>query len=99
MVDRLPEVRGKCRISPHHSRAAISPPLQTSILLLWHEIYDLLTGFFNAAVSRARGPEGLIDGEAPGAMPRLADAHRRALAAIVESGPIPAIHGVGVSTV
>ena len=42
----------------------------------------------------ARGPEGLIDGKAPGAEPRLADAHRRALAAIVESGPIPAIHGV-----
>ena len=42
----------------------------------------------------ARGPEGLIDGKAPGAAPRLADAHRRALAALVESGPIPAIHGV-----
>jgi transposase len=42
----------------------------------------------------ARGPEGLIDGKAPGAAPRLANAHRRALAAIVESGPIPAIHGV-----
>ena len=42
----------------------------------------------------ARGPEGLIDGKAPGATPRLADAHRQALAAIVESGPIPAIHGV-----
>jgi transposase len=42
----------------------------------------------------ARGPEGLLDGKAPGNQPRLNDAQRQALAAIVESGPIPAIHGV-----
>ena len=42
----------------------------------------------------ARGPEGLIDGKAPGASPRLSDVHRRALAAIVKRGPIPAVHGV-----
>jgi transposase len=41
-----------------------------------------------------RGPEGLIDGKAPGAAPKLNDAQRQALAAIIESGPIPAIHGV-----
>ena len=40
------------------------------------------------------GPDGLIDRKAPGATPRLGDTHRRALAAIVESGPIPAVHGV-----
>lgn len=42
----------------------------------------------------ARGPEGLLDGKALGNQPRLNDAQRQALAAIVESGPIPAIHGV-----
>lgn len=44
---------------------------------------------FNAA-----GPDGLIDGVPPGGVPRLDDAQRRALAEIVESGPIPASHGV-----
>lgn len=42
----------------------------------------------------AEGPNGLIDGKAPG-KPRKLDATRReALARMVESGPIPAIHGV-----
>ena len=40
------------------------------------------------------GPDGLIDRKAPGQPPRLNDAHRAALAAIIESGPIPAVHGV-----
>jgi transposase len=42
----------------------------------------------------ARGPEGLMDGKAPGKPPLLDDVQRQALAGIVESGPIPAIHGV-----
>jgi hypothetical protein len=42
----------------------------------------------------AQGPDGLIDRKAPGQPPRLNDVHRAALAAIIESGPIPAIHGV-----
>ena len=42
----------------------------------------------------ARGPDALIDGKAPGQRPKLDDAQRQALLAIVESGPIPAIHGV-----
>jgi len=42
----------------------------------------------------ARGPEGLVDGKAPGNRPKLNAAQRRALAEIVSSGPIPAIHGV-----
>jgi transposase len=40
------------------------------------------------------GPAGLIDRKAPGNPPKLNKAQRQALAAIVESGPIPAIHGV-----
>ena len=42
----------------------------------------------------ARGPAGLIDGKAPGNASKLDDAQRQALAAIVERGPIPAIHEV-----
>ena len=42
----------------------------------------------------ADGPEGLIDRKAPGQPPRLNDEHRAALAAILESGPIPAVYGV-----
>ncbi len=42
----------------------------------------------------AQGPDGLIDRKAPGQPPRLNEAHRAALAAILESGPIPAVHGV-----
>ena len=42
----------------------------------------------------ARGPEGLIDGKAPGSPCKLNDALRDALANMVESGPTPAIHGV-----
>ena len=40
------------------------------------------------------GPDGLIDGKATGQPSKLNDAQRQALARIVESGPIPAIHGV-----
>lgn len=42
----------------------------------------------------ARGPAGLIDGKARGALPRLSGAHRQALMRIVEEGPSPALHGV-----
>ena len=44
---------------------------------------------FNAA-----GPGGLIDVLPPGGVALLDDAQRQALAQIVESGPIPASHGV-----
>ena len=42
----------------------------------------------------ARGPDALIDGKVPGARPKLDDAQRQALVGNVESGPIPAVHGV-----
>jgi len=42
----------------------------------------------------ARGPDGLLDGKAPGKTSILNDVQRRALVEIVERGPIPAIHGV-----
>jgi transposase len=42
----------------------------------------------------AHGPDGLLDGKAPGKRSVLNEGQRRALVEIVESGPIPAIHGV-----
>ena len=42
----------------------------------------------------ARGPDGLINGKAPGNTCKLNDSQRQALVNIVERGPMPAIHGV-----
>ena len=42
----------------------------------------------------ALGPDGLIDRKPPGVPSRLDDTHRAALVAIIEQGPIPAVHGV-----
>jgi len=42
----------------------------------------------------ARGPDGLINGKAPGNRPKLNADQRQALAQMVEDGPIAAIHGV-----
>src|SRR3954451_11061766 len=43
----------------------------------------------------AHGPAGLINRKPPGQPSKLTDPHRAALQAIVEQGPIPAIHRVG----
>jgi len=42
----------------------------------------------------AEGAEGLLERKAPGKRPKLDDTQRRALAELVEQGPIVAIHGV-----
>jgi transposase len=42
----------------------------------------------------ARGPDGLLDGKSPGQPPKLNDVQRQAIARMIESGPIPAAHGV-----
>ena len=42
----------------------------------------------------ANGPEGLLDGKAPGPRPVLGAEHKQALAEIIEQGPIPTSHGV-----
>jgi transposase len=42
----------------------------------------------------AEGPNGLIDHKSPGPTPRLTEVHRTELAAIIEQGPTPAVHGV-----
>ena len=42
----------------------------------------------------AEGPEGLVNRKAPGPPYKLSEEQRAALAAVVESGPDPAIHGV-----
>jgi transposase len=41
-----------------------------------------------------RGPDGLLDGKSPGHPPKLNDTQRQAIACMIESGPIPAVHGV-----
>jgi transposase len=41
-----------------------------------------------------QGPDGLLDGKAPGPSPVLGPEHKRALAEVIERGPIPAAHGV-----
>ncbi len=81
---------------------------QSRRLLALAEIYDggrrtdaARTGSVGLQVVRdwvlrfnAKGPEGLIDGKSTGKPPKLNVSQRRALAEIVESGPITAIHGV-----
>jgi len=42
----------------------------------------------------ALGAEGLIDRKPPGQPSRLDDTHRAALTGVIESGPIPSVHGV-----
>jgi transposase len=42
----------------------------------------------------ARGPDGLLDGKSPGQPPKLNDEQRHAIARLLESGPIPSVHGV-----
>lgn len=42
----------------------------------------------------ARGPDGLLDGKSSGQPSKLNDAQRQAVARMIESGPIPAVHGV-----
>src|SRR5476649_2304833 len=42
----------------------------------------------------ARGAAGLLDGKSPGQPSRLNDLQRQAIVRMIESGPIPAIHGV-----
>jgi transposase len=42
----------------------------------------------------AHGPDGLINRKPPGQPSKLTDAHRAVLMALVDAGPIPAVHGV-----
>jgi transposase len=42
----------------------------------------------------ARGPDGLLNGKSPGQPSKLNDGQRQELIRMIESGPIPAVHGV-----
>jgi transposase len=42
----------------------------------------------------AHGPDGLLDGKAPGQPSILSEEHRQHLIQMIEDGPIPAVHGV-----
>jgi transposase len=81
---------------------------QTRRLLALAAIYDGATRTQAAAIGgvtlqivrdwvvkfNADGPDGLIDRKPPGQPSLLNDTHRVAIAAVIESGPIPAVHGV-----
>jgi transposase len=81
---------------------------QSRRLLALAEIYDAGTRTKAARVGgvglqtirdwvmrfNAHGPEALVDGKAPGNVCKLSAHQREALLALVESGPIPAVHGV-----
>ena len=41
-----------------------------------------------------RGPDGLLNGKSPGQPSKLNDVQRQAIARMIESGPISAVHGV-----
>ena len=41
-----------------------------------------------------RGLHGLLNGKSPGQPSKLNDVQRQAIAGMIESGPIPAVHGV-----
>ena len=41
-----------------------------------------------------RGHDGLLDGKSSGHPPKLNDSQRQTIARMIESGPIPAVHGV-----
>ena len=41
-----------------------------------------------------RGPDGLLNGKSQGQPSKLNDVQRQAIARMIESGPIPAVHGV-----
>jgi transposase len=41
-----------------------------------------------------RGPDALVNGKSPGQPSKLNDLQRQAIAEMIESGPIPAVHGV-----
>jgi transposase len=42
----------------------------------------------------AQGPDGVLDGKATGQPSILSDEHRQRLTEMIETGPIPAVHGV-----
>ena len=42
----------------------------------------------------ARGPDALLNGKSPGKPSKLNDLQRQAIAGMIESGPIPAVHDV-----
>lgn len=83
-------------------------PDQTRRLLALAAIYDGATRSEAARIGavtlqivrdwvikfNAHGPEGLRTRRAPGPLTILSEDHRRQLSALLEAGPIPAVHGV-----
>ena len=93
-----------CRLAARHARDVA----QTRRLMSIAAIYDGASRSEAGALGsvtvqivcdwvkkfNAHGPDGLLDRKPPGKPPKLTAEELAALAAIVESGPIPASHGV-----
>ena len=96
-------VRG-CTGSPNGARTPPRPVVCWRLLRFTTAAHERMQPGSGASRSRSfgtgwlrfnkHGPEGLINGKAPGNRPKLNEEHRQALARMVESGPIPAVHGV-----
>lgn len=106
LADRLPKVQrhevGRCqselsgaRYEPTISAGGRDEP-RCEVRLPRDAIPDLSWQRRAAHLTRLNtgGPDGLLDRKVPGPTPRLTPEQRRVLAALVESGPIPAVDGV-----
>jgi transposase len=54
----------------------------------------LKRGLARRSSFNARGPDALLNGKSPGKPSKLNDLQRQAIAGMIESGPMPAVHGV-----
>src|ERR1700746_1251620 len=94
--------------SPHAAKRFIGLAIVARRLLALAAIYDGATRTEAAKIGgvglqiirdwvlrfNARGPDGLLDGKSTGQPSKLNDTQRQAIAGMIESGPIPAVHGV-----
>ena len=80
---------------------------QSRRLLALAEVYDggsrtdasrigasVCRSFATGCCASTPAADGLVDGKSPGAPSKLNADHRRALAEVVEAGPVPAVDGV-----
>ena len=96
-----------CSSASRFGEAARDGP-QTRRLLTLAAIYDGATRTEAAKIGgvglqivrdwvlrfNAHGADGLLNGKSPGQPSKLNDTQRQAIARMIESGPIPAVHGV-----
>ena len=82
----------KARVSAARVEACANngPGLASSRLMVGSETEDALANWR----CNEHGADGLLNGKSPGQPSKLNDGQRQAIARMIESGPIPAIHGV-----